>query len=406
MKTHHLIRVVASLAMLATSGLAYAEEYKASMDEKAIKMTNVASLEARVQARMEKGAFGYIRGGAEDENNLRSNTESFDKKYIMPRVLQGIELKEIDLSTQLLGIPLKTPIIQAPMAAQGLAHASGELATAKGMAQVGSIFSLSTYGNKTIEEVANVSGKNPFFFQLYMSKNNQFNEFILAQAVKHGAKAIILTVDSPVGGYREEDIKNNFQFPLGFANLEMFARKNDDGSKTGKGAGISEIYAQAKQAFTPEDIAYVHRISGLPVIVKGIQSPEDAEIAIQAGAAGIWVSNHGGRQLDSGPSSFDMLPAIAKVVNKRVPVIHLQRQTLAHRKVTGANQSANNVALYVWEATQFVSDFDVIANDFYFGVDQTFCQFQTGGAGVEKKAVSILDERAGEGGDFAFRLAL
>ncbi|EDV9433409.1 lactate oxidase [Salmonella enterica subsp. enterica] len=299
MKTHHLIRVVASLAMLATSGLAYAEEYKASTDEKAIKMTNVASLEARVQARMEKGAFGYIRGGAEDENNLRSNTESFDKKYIMPRVLQGIELKEIDLSTQLLGIPLKTPIIQAPMAAQGLAHASGELATAKGMAQVGSIFSLSTYGNKTIEEVANVSGKNPFFFQLYMSKNNQFNEFIIAQVVKHGAKAIILTVDSPVGGYREEDIKNNFQFPLGFANLEMFARKNDDGSKTGKGAGISEIYAQAKQAFTPED----------------------AEIAIQAGAAGIWVSNHGGRQLDSGPSSFDMLPAIAKVVNKRVPVI-------------------------------------------------------------------------------------
>ncbi|PUT22228.1 lactate oxidase [Salmonella enterica subsp. enterica serovar Dublin] len=299
MKTHHLIRVVVSLVMLATSGLAYAEEYKASTDEKAIKMTNVASLEARVQARMEKGAFGYIRGGAEDENNLRSNTVSFDKKYIMPRVLQGIELKEIDLSTQLLGIPLKTPIIQAPMAAQGLAHASGELATAKGMAQVGSIFSLSTYGNKTIEEVANVSGKNPFFFQLYMSKNNQFNEFILAQAVKHGAKAIILTVDSPVGGYREEDIKNNFQFPLGFANLEMFARKNDDGSKTGKGAGISEIYAQAKQAFTPED----------------------AEIAIQAGAAGIWVSNHGGRQLDSGPSSFDMLPAIAKVVNKRVPVI-------------------------------------------------------------------------------------
>ncbi|RXQ43909.1 lactate oxidase [Salmonella enterica] len=299
MKTHHLIRVVVSLVMLATSGLAYAEEYKDSTDEKAIKMTNVASLEARVQARMEKGAFGYIRGGAEDENNLRSNTESFDKKYIMPRVLQGIELKEIDLSTQLLGIPLKTPIIQAPMAAQGLAHASGELATAKGMAQVGSIFSLSTYGNKTIEEVANVSGKNPFFFQLYMSKNNQFNEFILAQAVKHGAKAIILTVDSPVGGYREEDIKNNFQFPLGFANLEMFARKNDDGSKTGKGAGISEIYAQAKQAFTPED----------------------AEIAIQAGAAGIWVSNHGGRQLDSGPSSFDMLPAIAKVVNKRVPVI-------------------------------------------------------------------------------------
>lgn len=321
MKVNKTVLAIASMAMMISSGMAQAEAYKASTEEHPIKMVNIDSLEDQVKARMEKGAFGYIRGGAEDENNLRSNTESFDKKFIVPRVLQGIELKNIDLSTSLLGIPLKTPIIQAPMAAQGLAHEAGELATARGMAQVGSIFSLSTYGNKTIEDVSRASEGNPFFFQLYMSKNNKFNEFILSEAVKHGAKAIILTVDSPVGGYREDDIKNNFQFPLGFANLEMFAKQSDDGSKTGKGSGISEIYAQAKQAFTPEDIKYVHQISGLPVIVKGIQSPEDAEIAIKAGAAAIWVSNHGGRQLDSGPSSFDVLPSIAKVVNKRVPII-------------------------------------------------------------------------------------
>lgn len=321
MKVNKTVLAIASMAMMISSGMAQAEAYKASTEEHPIKMVNIDSLEDQVKARMEKGAFGYIRGGAEDENNLRSNTESFDKKFIVPRVLQGIELKNIDLSTSLLGIPLKTPIIQAPMAAQGLAHEAGELATARGMAQVGSIFSLSTYGNKTIEGVSRASEGNPFFFQLYMSKNNKFNEYILSEAVKHGAKAIILTVDSPVGGYREDDIKNNFQFPLGFANLEMFAKQSDDGSKTGKGSGISEIYAQAKQAFTPEDIKYVHQISGLPVIVKGIQSPEDAEIAIKAGAAAIWVSNHGGRQLDSGPSSFDVLPSIAKVVNKRVPII-------------------------------------------------------------------------------------
>lgn len=154
-----------------------------------------------------------------------------------------------------------------------------------------------------------------------MSKNNAFNEFTLKRAKESGAKAIILTVDSPVGGYREDDIRNNFQFPLSFANLELFAKQNDDGSKTGKGAGISEIYAQAKQAFTPADIAYVKKLSGLPVIVKGIQSPEDADRVIKAGADAIWVSNHGGRQLDSGPASFDVLPSIAKVVNKRVPIV-------------------------------------------------------------------------------------
>lgn len=310
--------VLTALLLLNT---AHAQAYKASDAEKALKIVNLGALEADVKARMDKGAFGYIRGGAEDENNMRSNTQDFDKKYIMPRIMQGIERTEIDLSTELLGIKLKTPIIQAPMAAQGLAHKDGEIATAKGMAKTGSIFSLSTYGNKTIEEVATASKNNPFFFQLYMSKNEKFNEFTLHKAKQFGAKAIILTVDSPVGGHREDDIRNNFQFPLGFANLELFAKQNSDGSKTGKGSGISEIYAQAKQAFTPADIAYVKKLSGLPVIVKGVQSPEDADMAIKAGAAAIWVSNHGGRQLDSGPSSFDVLPSIAKAVNKRVPII-------------------------------------------------------------------------------------
>ncbi|MFO9750074.1 MULTISPECIES: lactate oxidase [Providencia] len=311
----------AIVALALSVGAAQAVDYQASIKEGPIKIINLDELEDQVAKNMEKGAFGYIRGGAEDELNLDKNTRSFDRKYIMPRVMQGIEIKDIDLSTQFLGIDLKTPIIQAPMAAQGLAHQDGEIATARGMAQAGSIFSLSTYGNKTIEEVAEVSGESPFFFQLYMSKNNAFNEFTLKRAKESGAKAIILTVDSPVGGYREDDIRNNFQFPLGFANLELFAKQNDDGSKTGKGAGISEIYAQAKQAFTPADIAYVKKLSGLPVIVKGIQSPEDADRVIKAGADAIWVSNHGGRQLDSGPASFDVLPSIAKVVNKRVPIV-------------------------------------------------------------------------------------
>ncbi len=317
---HTLLKTTA-IAMALSVGVVQATEYKASTAEHPIKIVNLDALENQVKENMDKGGFGYIRGGAEDENNLRSNTNAFNKKYIMPRALQGIEFSDLNLKTEFLGIKLDTPIIQAPMAAQGLAHQQGEVATAKGMAKAGSIFSLSTYGNKTIKEVAQAQPGYPFFFQLYMSKNDAFNQYILSQAKQYGAKGIILTVDSPVGGYREDDIKNSFQFPLGFANLEAFAKISDDKSKTGKGSGISEIYAQAKQAFTPADIQYVKKMSGLPVIVKGIESPEYADTAIKAGADAIWVSNHGGRQLDSAPATIDVLPAIAKVVNKRVPIV-------------------------------------------------------------------------------------
>lgn len=311
-----------ALAIAALPGIVGAQSsYQASTAEGPIDIVNLMELEERVRPAMERGAFGYIRSGAENELNLRSNTTSFDEKYIMPRILQGIELDQINLETELFGIPLKTPVIQAPMAAQGLAHVEGEIATARGVARAGSIFSLSTYGNKSIEDVAAAAGDNPFFFQLYMSKNDAFNEFTLRRAKESGARAIILTVDSAVGGYREEDVRTGFTFPLGMPNLELFAEQNDDGTKTGKGSGITEIYAQAKQAFTPEDIGYVKRMTGLPVIVKGVQAPEDADIAIRAGADAIWVSNHGGRQLDSGPASFDVLPHVARVVDNRVPII-------------------------------------------------------------------------------------
>ena len=124
-----------------------------------------------------------------------------------------------------------------------------------------------------------------------------------------------MTVDSTLGGYREEDVINKFQFPLPMPNLAAFS--NGDG----EGKGISEIYAAAKQGIVPSDIQKIKDMCGLPVFVKGIQSPDDAELAIEFGADGIWVSNHGGRQLDGGPASFDVLPAIAEAVDKRVPVV-------------------------------------------------------------------------------------
>lgn len=291
--------------------------YTTSNEEHPIEIVNIASLEGRVKERMDKGAFGYIRGGAEDEWTMKENTTAFNKKVIMPRVLKGIEAA--DLHTTLWGIDLATPIIQAPSAAQGLAHEKGEADTAKGVAAAGSIFSISTYANTTIEAAAAAAPNAPQFFQLYMSKDDGFNRFILDKAVKAGAKAIILTVDSTLGGYREEDVVNGFQFPLPMPNLAAYSEQSASGDGTGK--GISEIYAAAKQGLVPADIKKIKDFTGLPVIVKGIQAPEDAEAAILAGADGIWVSNHGGRQLDGGPAAFAVLPAVAKAVAKRVPII-------------------------------------------------------------------------------------
>lgn len=291
------------------------KKYEASTAENHVDIVNLASLEGRVKDHMsnEKGAFGYIRGGAEDEWTLNENTEAFNDKEIMPRVLQGID--HADLSTKLWDIDLKTPIIQAPSAAQGLAHIKGETDTAKGVAAAGSIYSISTYASTSVEDAAAAAPDSPMFFQLYMSKDDKFNEFLIKKAVKAGAKAIIMTVDSTLGGYREADVINKFQFPLPMPNLAGYSAGD------GEGKGISEIYASAKQGIVPTDIQKIKDMSGLPVFVKGIQSPDDAELAIQFGADGIWVSNHGGRQLDGGPASFEVLPLVAQQVAKRVPII-------------------------------------------------------------------------------------
>lgn len=291
--------------------------YQASTEEHPIEIVNISSLENRVKENMERGAFGYIRGGSEDEWTMAENTHAFTKKKIIPRVLRGID--HVSLKTTLWDIELDTPIIQAPSAAQGLAHEKGETNTAKGVADAGSIFSISTYANTTIEDAAKAAPNAPQFFQIYMSKDDGFNQFILTKAMEAGAKAIILTVDSTLGGYREEDVVNKFQFPLPMPNLAAYSEQSASGD--GEGKGISEIYAAAKQGLVPEDIRKIKAFTKLPVIVKGIQAPEDAEVAISAGADGIWVSNHGGRQLDGGPASFDMLPLIVSIVNKRVPII-------------------------------------------------------------------------------------
>ncbi|GKT04147.1 lactate oxidase [Furfurilactobacillus entadae] len=287
--------------------------YEQSDREEKLTIVNLESLEARAKEIMPTGGFGYVAGGAENEWTMHENRDAFNHRQIAPRALSNIE--NPDLSTEVFGIKLKTPIMMAPTAAQGLAHSQGEVDTARGLAAVGGLMAQSTYSSKSISETAAAAPEAPQFFQLYMSKDWDFNHHLLDEAVKAGVKAIILTVDATLGGYREADIVNDFAFPIPMPNLVSYS------NGTGQGKGISEIYASAAQKIGPDDVKRIADYTHLPVIVKGIQTPEDARLAIAAGAQGVWVSNHGGRQLNGGPASFDVLEDVAKAVEGEVPVI-------------------------------------------------------------------------------------
>jgi len=290
--------------------------YLTSTENRPLNIINVHDLEEKVESRMDAGAFHSVRGGAGEEFTLKENIESFNRKKIVPRSLKG--LASVDTKTSIFGVDLSMPVIACPVAAHGIMHEEAETASFRGTAAAGSLFTSSTYSNHTLDEIVAGNPDGNFFFQLYMNKNEEFNKFMVDKAVRLGAKALVLTVDAIVGGNRESDNFYKWEFPVAMGNLAEFFNSQSAG---GVGRGIAEIFGLAKQDLGLEHIQMLKEMSGLPVIIKGVQSPEDADEIIRAGADGIWVSNHGGRQLDGAPASFEMLPLIAKVVDKRVPII-------------------------------------------------------------------------------------
>lgn len=288
------------------------EKYHASELDNDVIIYDIDELESLAQEIIPKGAFDYIRGGAETEKTMQRNVSAFDCVDIYPRVLTGVDIP--DIATSILGIDISLPVIVAPAAAHGLAHVSAEAGTARGAAASGTIMSVSNYASSTLEEIAQAGHGAPQWFQLYLSKDDEFNQKIVKKAQDLGYRAIILTVDAPIGGNRTADARNNFKFPLELPNVAKKTVKT-------QGQGIGSVFAASQNVLTPYDIFRVKSMTHLPVIVKGIQHPDDAEIAIEWGADAIWVSNHGGRQLDGAPGAFEVLNEIALRVNKRVPII-------------------------------------------------------------------------------------
>lgn len=288
------------------------EDYIVNTEERELDFVNVFELEQEAASCIPKSGYDYIRGGAGDEWTLRQNIAAFNNKGLAPHVLSGVT--DPDTRMSLFGVDLTAPIVMPPIAGHGLAHGKREAATTEGVKNFGTMMSLSSYASTSFEDALN--GKtDPYFFQLYMSKDDEKNKEIMDEAIENGAKALILTADATTNGNREADIHNGFTYPFGMPIVERYLEG------TGEGQSLTAIYAQSKQRIDAKDVDFMASYSGLPVIVKGIQRPEDALKAIGAGASGVWVSNHGGRQLDGGPASIDMLPDISRAVEKKVPIL-------------------------------------------------------------------------------------
>ncbi|GFZ27493.1 lactate oxidase [Lactobacillus corticis] len=281
-------------------------------DEK-IDMINLDELERRVKDIMPEGAYYYIASGSENEWTWRNNTSAFNHYQIIPRALTDMDHPSTD--TEFMGMKLKTPVMISPIACHGIAHKDAEIATQKGAAMAGALFASSTYANKSVEEIAAAAPEAPRFLQLYLSKDWKFNEMVLDLAKKAGYKGILLTVDALVSGYREANLRTNFTYPV---PLDFFTRYL--GGK-GEGQSVAQMYAASAQKIGPEDVKRIKEISGLPVFVKGVMSGDDAKRSIEAGADGIVVSNHGGREIDGAPATIDVLPEVARAVNHQVPII-------------------------------------------------------------------------------------
>jgi 4-hydroxymandelate oxidase len=273
------------------------------MDE----LINVFDFERAAVERLEPGVLGYFAGGAGDEVTLRDNVAAWRRWRLLPRALAG--MGEVSTVAEVLGGPVSMPVLVAPVAYQRLVDPEGELAMARAAAAAGTVMALSTLATERPREVAAAAPGGRRWFQLYCFRDRAVTQALVDQAVDCGFEAILLTVDAPRGGNRERDLRNGFAIPADLGVPSVRAALGVDREVT-----IAETFALMDQALDWDDLAELAESSPLPVLVKGLLAAEDAELAIRNGAAGVIVSNHGGRQLDRALATGDALPDVVEAV--------------------------------------------------------------------------------------------
>ncbi|RDD47321.1 Hydroxyacid oxidase 1 [Trichoplax sp. H2] len=279
----------------------------------------VRDVEKYAIAHLNKNALGYYDSGADDEETLNDNINACKKLRLRPRML--VDVTKVDCSTTILGQKISFPVGIAPSAMQRMAHPDGEIATVKAADSLKTCMTLSTLSTTSMESVAEASPNTLRWFQLYVVKDREITRQFVKRAEKSGYKALVLTVDAPVLGNRRIDVRNRFHLPphLSLGNFEKVTLHIEKNKKSD--SELSRYFVSEMDAsLTWKDITWLKSITSLPVIVKGILTAEDAEMAVSVGVEGIWVSNHGGRQLDGVPTAIEALPEIVKAVNNRAEI--------------------------------------------------------------------------------------
>jgi 4-hydroxymandelate oxidase len=270
---------------------------------------NLAEYETAARAKLPAMVYDYFAGGAADEVTLRAARSAWDDRFLRYRVLSDVSSRS--LATTVLGQRLDFPVMVAPMAFQRLAHADGELATMRAAGRAGSGMILSTLATSSIEDVRSAADA-PLWFQLYIYRDRSISRDLVERAEHAGCSALVLTVDSPILGRRERDMRNGFHVPAHLPIPNLTGAPRATLANEGVGSSLAAFVDQHWDASIAwPDLAWLRSITTVPILVKGIVRGDDARLALDHGASGVIVSNHGGRQLDGSLPTARALPDVA-----------------------------------------------------------------------------------------------
>lgn len=289
-----------------------------------------AELEQLAREYLPAGLWSFVANGAGGGRTLAANRAAFDKWELVPRMMHAGE--PLTLRTELLGTSMAAPVLLAPIGLAGLAHSDGEAAAARVVRELGLTMTLSNSSSLSLEEVADAAPGAGLWFQLHPPKNDELGASIVRRAEKAGYQAIVVTVDSWARGWRPADLDHGYDpflrgYGMGtFLADPVFRRALPTDVPEGSEAWLAAAAAQWRAVFGHPSLSYeyfdrLREATDLPILIKGVLHPDDAEQAIAHGVAGVVVSNHGGRQLDRSRAALDALPGIARQVADRVPVL-------------------------------------------------------------------------------------